>query len=117
MKLSKKETSGVIIVGISGKLLGGPDESEKIHQFFKSIIEEGKKRVVVDLGRTSHANSLGIGMLIGAYTSIKNSGGRLVLARVVDRIKGILVVTQLLLIFDTFETVDEAVDSLVQTSP
>jgi len=114
MKLTKKEVRGVVVVGIHGKLLGGPDESDKFHQFFKSIIDEGKKNVVVDLHRTSYANSLGIGMLIGAHTSIRNSGGELVLARVIDRINNILVVTQLCLIFKEFDTVDEAVDYLLE---
>ena len=114
MKLTKKEVRGAVVVGIHGKLLGGPDESDKFHQFFKSIVDEGKKNVVVNLHHTPYANSLGIGMLIGAYTSIRNSGGELVLAHVNDRIMNILVVTKLLLIFKTFETVDEAVDYLLE---
>ena len=114
MKLTKKEVRGVVVVGIHGKLLGGPDESDRFHQLFKSIVDEGKKNVVVNLRRTSYANSLGIGMLIGAYTSIRNSGGELVLAHVIDRINNILIVTKLLLIFKTFETMDEAVDYLLE---
>ena len=114
MKLTKKEVRGVVVVGIHGKLLGGPDESDKFHQFFKSIIDEGKKNVVVNLRRTPYVNSIGIGMLIGAHTSIRKSGGELVLAHVIDRIKNILVVTQLCLIFKTLDTVDEAVDYLLE---
>ena len=114
MKLTRKEVRGIEVVGIHGKLFGGPDESDKFHHLFKSIIDDGKKYVVVDLHRTANANSLGIGMLIGAYTSIRNAGGDLVLARVIDRINGILVVTQLALIFKTFDTLDEAVDYLLK---
>jgi anti-sigma B factor antagonist len=114
MQLTKKEVRGVVVVGIHGKLLGGSDESDKFHQVFKTIIDDGKKYVVVDLHRTSYANSVGIGMLIGAYTSMKNSGGDLVLANVIDRINNILVVTQLCLIFKTFDSVDEAVDYLLE---
>jgi len=36
-----------------------------------------------------------------------------VLANVIDRINNILIVTQLLLIFKTFESIDEAVDYLL----
>jgi len=114
MKLTKKEVRGVVVVAIHGRLLGGPDQSDKFHQFFKSILDEGAKNVIVNLGRTPYVNSMGIGMLIGTHTSFRNSGGELVLARVIDRIKNILVVTQLCLIFKTFETVDEAVDYLLE---
>ena len=113
MKLTRKDVRGVVVVGIQGNIIGGSGDSEKFHEMFKSIIEEGHRDVVIDLGRTSYANSLGIGMIIGAYTSLKKAGGELVLARVIDRVKGILAVTQLLLIFKTFETVDEAVDYLL----
>jgi anti-sigma B factor antagonist len=114
MKLTRKEVRGVVVVGIHGKLLGGPDESDKFHQLFKSIVDDGKKSVVVNLRRATYSNSIGIGMLIGAVTSVRNSGGELVLAHVIDRIKNILVVTQLLLIFKTFETLDEAIDYLLE---
>lgn len=113
MKLTKKDVRGVVVVSIHGRILGGPEESDKFHQFFKSIIEEDKTNIVVDLRRTSYANSIGIGLLIGAYTSAKNAGGDLVLAHVIDRIKNILTVTKLLLIFKTFEKVDEAVDYML----
>ena len=114
MKLTRKEVRGVVVVSIHGRLLGGPDQSDKFHQFFKSIIDEGAKNVVVDLRRTPYVNSMGIGMLIGTHTSFRNSGGELVLAHVVDRIKSILVVTQLCIIFKSFDAVDEAVDYLLE---
>lgn len=116
MRLSKKEIRGVVVVQIHGKLLGGPSESDEFHKFFKVLTKTHKTKVVIDLGSTSYANSVGIGMLIGAYTSIKNIGGELVLARVIDRIQGILAVTKLLLIFKTFETVDEAIDYLLHSA-
>lgn len=116
MKLKSKEVRGVTVVEIPGKLLGGADESDKFHQFFKSLIADGKDKVVIDLGKTSYSNSLGIGMLIGAHTSISNAGGHLVLANVTDRINNILIVTKLLLIFKTFESVDEAIDYLLDAS-
>ncbi len=114
MKLTRKDVRGVVVVAIQGNIIGGSGDSEKFHEMFKSIIDEGKRDVVIDLGRTSYANSLGIGMIIGVYTSLKKAGGELVLARVIDRVKGILAVTQLLLIFKTFETVEAAVDYLLE---
>ncbi|MCK5408577.1 MAG: STAS domain-containing protein [Candidatus Krumholzibacteria bacterium] len=114
MKLSQKEVRGVTVVGVRGKLVGGPDNSDLFHDFFKQLLAEGKKYAVVDLGRTAWANSQGIGFLIGAYTSVTNAGGDLVLARVINKIQDILTVTRLLLIFKTFEAVDDGVDYLLE---
>ncbi len=112
MKLTQKEMHGVTVIEVHGKLIGGPENSDLFHDSIKSLLADGKKRVVVDLHRTLWANSQGIGLLIGAYTSVKNAGGNLVLARVIDRIHDILTVTRLLLIFKTFESVEGAVGYL-----
>lgn len=113
MKLSQKTVRDTAVVEISGKMIGGPDAT-KLQTIIRSIIDGGGKTVVVNLHRTSWANSLGIGMLIGAYTSMRNAGGNLALAHVADRINDILAITQLALIFKEFDTVDEAIDYLIE---
>jgi anti-sigma B factor antagonist len=103
----------VTVIAVHGKLIGGPENSDLFQEVIHTLLADGKKRIVIDLHRTRWANSQGIGLLIGAYTSVKNEGGELVLARVIDRINDILTVTKLLLIFRTFENVEEAVGYLL----
>jgi anti-sigma B factor antagonist len=113
MKLTHREIRGVSVIEIHGKLIGGPDNSDLFHDCIASLLEDGKKKIVVDLHSTLWANSQGIGLLIGAHTTVKNAGGQLILARVIDRIHDILSVTRLLLLFRTFENVEEAVGYLL----
>jgi len=116
LKLSMREARGVVIAEVSGKLIGGTEYSGEFHSLFKAVLEQGKNKIVVNLRDTSWANSQGIGMLIGAYASVKNAGGELVLAHVVDRIKDILAVTRLSLIFKTFDTEGDAIAYLTNGS-
>ena len=109
MKLQTKIVGDVAVVHNKGKLIGGPENFENFHGTFRRILDEGYNKVVVDLGNTPWANSQGIGMLMGARTSIMNAGGELVLARAENRIRDILSITRLLLIFEDFPTVDDAV--------
>lgn len=111
MKFKTREHYGAVVVDIEGRLVGGP-EAKQFHKFFKGLINEGKNRIIVNLGKVSWANSQGVGMLIGAHTSAKNAGGELVLVNVQDKIESILTVTRLLLIFTTFDSEDEAVKHL-----
>ena len=115
MKLSKREKGGAVIVDVEGKFVGSPENSDIFHRFFKSLLSEGWKKVVVNLDGSPWANSMGIGMLIGAHTSFANAGGELVLAKLSDRTYDILKVTRLLLVFKTFETEDEALAHLAGT--
>ena len=113
MKLIGRHIHGVTVLDIQGKLIGEPANCEKFHELFRSLLDEGEKNFVVDLDESEWADSRGIGMLIGAYTSARRAGGDLVLTRVGERTTSILKVTQLDLIFRKFSSVDEAVKYLL----
>ena len=77
--------NGAVVVDVEGKLVGGP-ESGDFHGLIKRLLEDGEKRIVINLQETPWANSQGIGLLIGALTSVTNAGGKLALAQAGERI-------------------------------
>jgi anti-sigma B factor antagonist len=110
MQIKEKIENGVAVLSLKGDLLGEPDTStlrEKIH----SLVSDQVKQVVLDLGGVSYMNSSGLGTLIAALTSVRNSGGDLRLARVEGKVQNLFVMTQLVKVFDTYETVDRALSS------
>lgn len=111
MKIKLIEKYNVAIVELKGKLLGGPSAGE-LKDFFHKLIDEGKKNVIIDLSGVSYVNSSGIGMVIMSYTTVVNSGGKLVLANINEKMKGILSVTKLNQIFEIYSSTDEAIKSL-----
>jgi len=112
MKLNSKEKRGVPVLEVYGKLIGAPENPDQFRDYFKNLVASGEKKVVVNLGDVSWATSQGIGILIGAYTSMTNAGGTLVLSNVGVRIKDILKVTRLIEIFEIFDSEDAAIDRL-----
>jgi anti-sigma B factor antagonist len=58
-------------------------------------------------------NSVGLGMLISALTTVKNSGGRLVLANI-TKIESILTITRLISVFEHFDSREEALKSFAK---
>ena len=107
MKIQQKEQYGAVILELNGKLTGGP-ESETFRNIFKTLIDEDKKNVIVNLRKVDWINSTGLGILISGYTSLRNAGGDLVLCNVGDRIDSILYVTKLNLLFQAFESEEAA---------
>lgn len=110
MKLSERQVGDVVVLELSGKLMGGPDATllnEKLHE----LIDNGKTKVVADLKKVNWMNSSGLGILIGGLTTMRNHGGDLKLANVTDRIQSLLMITKLLTVFETFESTDQAVSS------
>ena len=110
MDIQTSDRDGVAVFSLDGDALGGPDGSA-LHDALHQARGDGALRAVVDLGGVRHMNSSGLGMLIGALTTARNTGGDLRLAAVGERIGTLLDVTQLSGVFQSFDTVDDAVAS------
>jgi len=110
MQFETETRDGVAVVSLTGDAMGGPDGSALLDHLH-DLRADGAQNVVVDLASVRHMNSSGLGMLIGALTSVRNAGGDLRLAAVSSRVHTLLTVTKLLGVFQTFETSDTAVAS------
>lgn len=110
MKMKEKMFNSVVVLELSGKIMGGPDATllnDKLHE----LIEGGNTNIVADLEKVDWMNSSGLGILIGGLTTMRNSGGDLKLANVTERIQSLLMITKLLTVFETFDSVEKAVQS------
>ncbi len=90
--------------------MGGPD-ADYLREVVHKLIEQGKRRVVADLSGVNWINSTGVGILITGYTTLRKNGGDLKLLHVSTKIRSILYVTKLNLIFECYDSEDEAVAS------
>lgn len=110
MQIKEKMENEIAVLTFKGDLLGEPDTS-KIREKIHSLVGDKVKSVVIDLGGVNYMNSSGIGTLIAVLTTMRNSGGSLRLANVGGKVQNLFVITQLVKVFDTYETVDRAIAS------
>jgi anti-sigma B factor antagonist len=110
MKITNREENGVTIIEPKGKITIGEGDLILRDEITKNLSEE-KKKLVLDLGGVSYMDSAGVGELVSVYTSVKNRGGELKLANLTKKIKDLLTITQLMTIFDTYDSVGDAVGS------
>jgi anti-sigma B factor antagonist len=110
MKLSDREVNGIVVLEPKGKIMGGPDAT-LLHDRLYECIQADKKRVVIDLAGVEWMNSTGLGILIQGLTTLRNSAGRLKLARVTEKIQSLLTITKLAGVFEAYDSVDEALKS------
>jgi anti-sigma B factor antagonist len=110
MKLKKNVKNNVIILTVIGKMMGGED-SQKFHEEIKNIIQQGYKYILLDLGKVKWMNSSGIGTLMSSWGSVLQNKGIIKLANVTKKIESLLVVTQLIQFFETYDSVDRGVAS------
>lgn len=115
MKITQREVGGAAILDLNGKLTGGPD-ADTFRDVFKSLLEQDRKHVVVNLEKVSWINSTGLGILIHSYNTVRGAGGDMVVMHASERIESILYVTKLNLLFKSFDSEEEAIRSFTQAT-
>lgn len=110
MRISEKSHGEVTIITISGKMMIDA-KSTDLHKYIKDLIDKNQTKIVIDLGKVTWFASVGLGAILASYTSLKNAGGNLKLARSTRKIRSVLFFTQLIEVLEDYDTVKEAVDS------
>ena len=110
MQIEERRVGMVIVLDAKGKLTLGDGDvllKDKIH----SLVQQGHKQIVLNLGEVPYVDSAGIGEIVGSYTTLSRVGGTLRLLYLTKRIHDLLAITKLLTVFETFTSEDEAVRS------
>ncbi|HMB97872.1 MAG TPA: STAS domain-containing protein [Balneolaceae bacterium] len=110
MSFDISERYNCVVIELKGNIMGGPDAvslNEKLHE----LIEQGKTNIVVNLSKVKFMNSSGLGMLIGALTTMRKAGGDLRIANATDKIESLLVITKLITVFKHYKSLDAAIKS------
>ena len=96
------------------KNLSGGDETELLKATARELAGRGSAKMVIDLGNISWISSLGIEGLLSARRESLAHHGWLRLARAGKRIDHIILVSRLAALFDTFDSVEDAVSAPVR---
>ncbi len=110
MKFSTKELNDITVVKMEGSMLGGPEASE-LNGALHKLLDAKKKQIVVDLSGVSLMNSSGLGMLIGAVTTMRNAGGDLKIASAVEKVAQVFKMTKVSNVIELHDSVKSAVES------
>jgi anti-sigma B factor antagonist len=111
MQISERLNGDVAIVDISGKITLGEGGDVILKDKMHSLMSQGHKKIVLNLGEVSYVDSAGLGEIVQAYATVTRQGGSLKLLSVTKRIRDLLSITKLLTVFDTYETEADAVKS------
>jgi anti-anti-sigma factor len=105
----------VVVVSPKGWLVGGI-ETDELENAIRTLLTEGNRRVVLDLGEVVMLNSLAVGALVGCRQSYKSRDGQMVLCGLNRRILRIFLLTQLTLVFELHGTREQALAAIQQVA-
>ncbi len=115
LKTTTREVDGVTVVALDGRIVLG-EESNALREKVKSLVAEGKKKIVLNMANVSFIDSAGLGTLVAAHHSAKGQGASLRLCHLGAKFSEVLQITKLMTIFEVYNTEAEAVASFTKTS-
>lgn len=110
MKISVRNVGKVTIIDPNGKITVGVGDVA-FRDSVSKCLKAGDKNMLVNFSGVSSIDSSGIGELVGAHTTVSNSGGKFKLCNLSPTINDLLKLTQLISIFEVFDNEEEAISS------
>lgn len=105
-----RRVGDVAIVDLHGKITLG-ENTGILRDELRSLLAQGNKHIVLNMGAVTYVDSAGLGELVGAYTTATNQGGAVKLLNLQGKMKDLMQITKLHTIFPAYDTEEAAVAS------
>ena len=74
MQISERQVGDVTVLDLSGKLTL-TDSAGRLKDKVNSLIFQGNKKVILNLGELSYMDSSGLGEIVACHTTVSRGGG------------------------------------------
>lgn len=111
MQIQEQSKGDVTVIKVSGDITLNQGGDVLLKDKVQSLLQQGRKKLLLDLGGVSYVDSAGLGQLVQVHATTKNHGGSLKILNVTKRLNDLLVMTKLLTVFDSYDTEAEALGS------
>ena len=111
MQIEEKMAGDIAVIKITGDITLNQGGDVLLKDKIQSLLQQGRTKLVLDLGGVSYVDSAGLGQLVQIHATTKAKGGSLRIANVTKRLKDLLVVTKLVTVFDSYDSEAEALAS------
>jgi anti-sigma B factor antagonist len=110
MQIDERTVGDVMVLDVKGKVTLGEGD-EMLKDKVNSLVNQGHKKIVLNLAEVPYIDSAGLGEIVRTYTTVSRQGGNLKLLNLTKRITDLLSITKLLTVFETYDSENEAIRS------
>ena len=110
LRATHRDAGQVTVVDLSGRITLG-DGSALLRKTIRGLLEDQRKKILLNLADVDYIDSSGIGELVSGYTGVKNQGGDLKLLQLTKKVRDLLQITKLYTVFDVFMDESTAIRS------
>jgi anti-sigma B factor antagonist len=110
MVLEEEMVGQVVVLKLSGTMTLGAGDG-LLRDKVRSVVQQGYKQIVLNLGGLSYMDSAGLGELVSAYATVNRAGGQVKVFNLTKRVSDLLTITKVLSVFDVFDSKQDALQS------
>ena len=110
LEVNERQAGDVTILDMNGSVRMG-EGAIALRNSIRGLVDQGKKKILLNLHQVKNIDSSGIGELIANYTTVSRDGGQLKLLNLTEKIQNLLVITKLLTVFDSYDNEADALNS------
>ena len=111
LNINAREADGVTVLALDGRIVFG-EETHSLREKVKSLLAQGKKKIVLNMEKVSYVDSTGLGTLVGIRQSVRAANASLRLSSVESRWTELMQMTQLWPLFDVSANEAEAIRAI-----
>ena len=111
LHIENREVNGMTVLALRGRIVLGK-ESSTLRENVNGLLVSGNKKIILNVDSVGYIDSSGLGILVAMYHAAKSHGASLALCQLGSRFEGVMQITKLLTVFDTYKTEADAVRSL-----
>jgi len=115
MHIEERVVGDVMVLDLKGRITLG-DGDELLKDKVNSLLNQGRKKLLLNLADVPYVDSAGLGQIVRTYTTVSRQGGHLKLVNLTKRIADLLSITKLLTVFESFDSEADAVKSFSSAS-
>ncbi len=119
MRIEERVVGGVMIFDLHGEMTARTADacSGFLKDRLNRFVQQGHRKLVLNLEAVAYMDSMCLGDIISAYTTLSRHAGKLKLLKVPRRILELLAIAGLVNVFDIFGSEQEAVESFPINAP
>jgi len=110
LNIRERQAGDITVLDMDGRITIG-EGSIALRSAIRRLLEEGKKKILLNLAGVGYIDSSGIGELVSSYTTINKAEGQLKLLSLTQKLQDLLTITKLLTVFDVYDNEGEALAS------
>ena len=106
--INERRIEDVTVLDLKGRI-GVTGRARGLHNSIRSLVEEGKTRILLNLSQVTHIDSSGLDELVASWVTAGNQGGEIKLLHLTEQPREVITTAKLSGLFDTYNNEYDAI--------